>query len=193
MRRHTGCANLREVWPNLQCVIHGGVPVGPFMGEMTAAFGAGVDFHEVYPASEAFIAAQDVEAGAGLRLLTDANVFFEFLPMDRWDETRLSASAADVCRLSEVRTGVDYALLLTTPAGLCRYVIGDVVRFVSTRPPRLLYVGRTRLQLSAFGEHVIEKEVTDAVTTVGTRLGFAVVNFHVAPIFAERAPGANRG
>jgi len=81
-------------------------------------------------------------------------------------------------------------LLLTTPAGLVRYVIGDVVRFISVAPPRLVYAGRTKLQLSAFGEHVIERELTDALTEVGRQHGVGVVNFHVAPLFPD--PRQNR-
>jgi hypothetical protein len=89
--------------------------------------------------------------------------------------------------------GVDYILLLTTPAGLARYIIGDVVRFLSVDPPRLVYVGRTRLQLSAFGEHVIEKELTDALSAVLRRHGLAIANFHVAPVFADSSKGTVRG
>jgi hypothetical protein len=84
-------------------------------------------------------------------------------------------------------------LLLTTPAGLCRYVIGDVVRFVSTSVPRLVYAGRTQLQLSAFGEHVIEKELTETLQAVGQRRGWSIANFHVAPVFVDFAAGARRG
>jgi hypothetical protein len=82
---------------------------------------------------------------------------------------------------------------MTTPAGLCRYVIGDVVRFVSVEPARLVYSGRTKLQLSAFGEHVIEKELTDALTVVCRRNAWRVVNFHVAPIFVSSLTGQKRG
>ena len=95
--------------------------------------------------------------------------------------------------LAGVQVGVDYALVMTTPAGLARYVIGDIVRFISTAPPRLLYVGRTTLQLSAFGEHVIEKEVTDALLNVCRRHDCTIGNFHVAPIFANAATGQKRG
>lgn len=193
MRAHTGRETLRAVWPRLECLVHGGVPIAPYVRELTAAVGEGVNFHEVYPASEAFIAAQDTDASAGLRLLTHAGVFYEFVPMSRFDESRLDELAADVVPLAEVRPGVDYAILLTTPAGLCRYVIGDVVRFVSTEPPRLIYVGRTRLQLSAFGEHVIEKEVTDALTTVCARRGLVIANFHVAPMFVDVTADIRRG
>ncbi len=193
MRAQTGWKPLTAIWPRLECLVHGGVPVGPFAAELRTAVGEGVNFHEVYPASEGFIAAQDDEPAAGLRLVADAGIFYEFLPLARFDETRLPERGAEALSLAEVQPGVDYVLLMTTPAGLCRYVIGDVVRFVSSQPPRLVYVGRTRLQLSAFGEHVIEKELTDALTGVATRRGLTIANFHVAPKFAAGVPAETRG
>ena len=185
--------NLQGLWPNLECFVHGGVPLAPFYDELRTALGPTVKFHEVYPASEGFIAAQDGEPFAGLRLMTSAGIFFEFLPMADFDESRLEHLGPKVVPLADVKPGVDYALLLTTPAGLVRYVIGDVVRFISTQPPRLIYVGRTKLQLSAFGEHVIEKDLTDALLTVCRRNGWTIVNFHVAPLFANSLTGQNRG
>jgi hypothetical protein len=185
--------NLQGIWPNLECFIHGGVPITPFDDELRAALGPTVNFHEVYPASEAFIATQDSEALAGLRLMTGCGVFYEFLPMADFNEANLPALARKAVPLSGVKTGIDYAILLTTPAGLARYVIGDVVRFTSTEPPRLVYVGRTQLQLSAFGEHVIEKELTDALTAVCRRHNWSIVNFHVAPLFANSTTGQTRG
>lgn len=185
--------NLQGLWPNFECFIHGGVPIGPFQEELRLALGPTVNFHEVYPASEGFIAAQDIEALAGLRLMADVGIFYEFIPLDEFDDTRLDQMGRKAVPLVGVKTGVDYVLLMTTPAGLVRYVIGDVVRFTSTEPPRLVYVGRTKLQLSAFGEHVIEKEVTDALTIVCRRHGWSIVNFHVAPIFVNSLTGQNRG
>jgi hypothetical protein len=186
-------AHLQALWPNLECLVHGGVPLGPFADELRTALGPNVNFHEVYPASEAFIAAQDADSTLGLRLMTDTGIFFEFLPMKDFDEATLPHLGNKAVPLEEVRTGVDYALLLTTPAGLSRYVIGDVVRFTSTEPPRLLYVGRTKLQLSAFGEHVIEKELTDTLLSVCQRHGWQIVNFHVAPMFVNSLTGQKRG
>jgi hypothetical protein len=191
--RAGGAENLQAIWPHFECLVHGGVPLGPFENELRAAVGPTVNFHEVYPASEGFIAAQDADSAAGLRLLTDAGLFFEFLPLDEFDENRLTILGLHAVPLAGVQPGVDYVLLLTTPAGLCRYVVGDVVRFVSTEPPRLIYVGRTKLQLSAFGEHVIEKELTDALLAVCNRHGWSIINFHVAPVFANAAAGRNRG
>ncbi len=192
MRTQTGCSPLSEVWPRLECLVHGGVPVGPFAAQLRAAVGPSVNFHEVYPASEGFIAAQDDEPEAGLRLMTGAGIFYEFLPMAQFDEGRLEQLADAVVPLAGVKTGTDYALLMTTPAGLTRYLIGDVVRFVSVAPPRLTYVGRTRLQLSAFGEHVIEKELTDALAAACAELGWTVANFHVAPRFVPPQDSTQR-
>ena len=164
-----------------------------FAEELRAALGPGVNFHEVYPASEAFIATQDSEAIAGLRLMTDAGIYYEFLPMADFDANNLANIGHKAVPLAGVKAGVDYALLLTTPAGLARYVIGDIVRFTSIEPPRLVYAGRTQLQLSAFGEHVIEKELTDALTTVCRRHQWNIVNFHVAPLFVNSTTGQTRG
>ncbi|MSU48043.1 MAG: hypothetical protein EXS37_02965 [Opitutus sp.] len=105
----------------------------------------------------------------------------------------LSELAAEVPPLVEVKCDVDCVLVMTTLAELCRYVIGDVVRSVSTEPPRLIYVGRTHLRLSAFGEHVIEKELTDSITEVDVAAGVRVVNFHVAPRFVESGVAGGRG
>ena len=185
--------NLQEVWPNLECLIHGGVPVGPYVDELRSQIGPGINFHEVYPASEGFIATQDGASSLGLRLMTDVGLFFEFLPFKDYQPDNLQNLGDCTIPLEGVRTGVDYVLVLSTPAGLTRYVIGDVVRFTSTDIPRLVYVGRTALQLSAFGEHVIEKELTDALIAVCQRHGWSIVNFHVAPMFSDSAAGQRRG
>ena len=185
--------NLKALWPNLECYVHGGVPVAPFADELRVTLGPDVNFHEVYPTSEGIIAAQDADAASGLRLIVNAGLFFEFLPMTSFDQENLAHLGTKVVPLEGVRTGVDYALLLTTPGGLCRYVVGDVVRFLATDVPRLIYVGRTDLRLNAFGENVIEQEVTDALVAVCRRHGWSIVNLHVAPIFANTLTGQLRG
>jgi hypothetical protein len=126
--------------------------------------------------------------------MTDVGLFFEFLPMEHYHENELARFSGKTVPLAGVRVGVDYALVLTTPAGLTRYVIGDIVRFTTIDPPRLVYVGRTKLQLSAFGEHVIEKELTDSLLTVCQRHGWSITNFHVAPQFINSTiVGQKRG
>jgi hypothetical protein len=192
-RERLSVPHLKALWPNLECLVHGGVPLAPFADELRTTLGPDICFHEVYPASEGFIAAQDADAASGLRLMVAAGLYFEFLPMASFDEGNLANLGTKIVPIDGVQTGVDYALLLTTPAGLCRYVLGDVVRFLSTDVPRLIYVGRTALQLSAFGEHVIEKELTDSLLLVCQHHGWAIVNFHVAPVFAATLTGQMRG
>jgi hypothetical protein len=186
-------ATLRDLWPNLECCVHRGVPIAPFLAELSGALGAPTRFHEVYSAAEGYIAAQDAEAAAGLRLMAEQGVFFEFLPMAEFEEKRLDQLGTRALPLAAVKTGVDYALVLTSPGGLARYVVGDIVRFISTEPPRLVYVGRTRLRLDAFGERVNEKEVTDALVAICAQHDWTIVNFHVAPLFLPSNTAQRRG
>ncbi|MBE2215656.1 MAG: GH3 auxin-responsive promoter family protein [Opitutaceae bacterium] len=187
--------DLRSIWPRLTCLVHGGVPIDPYIGQLRAFTGPGVDFHEVFPASEAFIAAQDGATGEGLRLLDGVGVFYEFVPLDQLDSDGRPRPGACAVALEQAAPDVDYALALSNPGGLCRYLIGDIVRLLSIDPPRLLYRGRTRLQLSAFGEHVLEHELTRAIAQVAAREEIQVAHFHVAPLFAAsgRAGAPGRG
>jgi hypothetical protein len=185
--------HLQGIWPNFECFVHGGVPIAPYQDELRAALGPTVNFHEVYAASEAFVAAQDSDAPAGLRVMADAGVFYEFIPMSEFGEGRLAVLGSKAMPLCDVATGVDYAILVTAPSGFVRYVLGDVVRFTTTLPPRLTYVGRTRLQLNAFGERVTEREITEALLVVCRRNGWTIVNFHVAPIFSNPLTSKSRG
>jgi hypothetical protein len=180
---------LQELWPRLECLVHRGLPLSPFYDELRDLAGPTVAFHEVYSAAEGFIAAQDADAAAGLRLMADAGIFFEFLPMAEYDRSRLHLLGPKALPVSGVKAGVDYALVLTTPAGLARYVNGDVVRFTTTAPARLQYVGRTEQRLNAFGENVIEKELTDCLVSLCRRNNWTIVNFHVAPFFTASTTG----
>jgi hypothetical protein len=109
------------------------------------------------------------------------------------EEKRIATLGNKAVPIWGVRAGVDYALVLTTPAGLARYVTGDVVRFISTEPARIVYVGRTKLQLSAFGENVTERDLTEVLLAVCRRNGWTIVNFHVAPLFASSITGRSLG
>ncbi len=180
---------LQAMWPNLECFLFSGMPLGLYADALRNSLGPTVNFHEVYAAAEGLIAAQDEPNSPGLRLLTDAGLFFEFLPLRDFDEDRLDSAGAQCLPLEKVQTGVDYVLLVTTPAGLCRYLPGDIVRFVSVDPPRLVFVGRTKLQLNAFGERVTERELLDSLAAVCQKNGWQAVNFHVAPYRHRVAAG----
>lgn len=180
-------AHLKALWPNLECFLHTGASITPYAAELRAALGPKVRIHEVYAAAEGCIATQDTDAtSAGLRVMADLGLFFEFLPMTEFEPSRLPHLGAKAVPLAGVKTGIDYAVLLTTPGGLARTLLGDVVRFVSTQPPRLLHVGGTTLRLNSFAEQVSEREITECLETVCTRHQWPIVNFHVAPL-ADKA------
>lgn len=189
----SAAASVGDLWPGLRCLIHGGVPIAPYTDSLRQAFGERFSFHEVFPASEGFIAAQDAEPEAGLRLMANHGIFFEFIPLRDFDESKRADLGSRCLTLADVETDVDYVLVMTTPAGLFRYVIGDVVRFVSRQPARLVYAGRTRLQLSAFGEHVSERDLTRALAEACRKHGIDAAHFHVGPRFAEDPRSGSRG
>jgi GH3 auxin-responsive promoter len=180
---------LQAMWPNLECFLHSGAPLGLYSEVMRGTLGPTVSFHEVYSAAEGIIAAQDEGNSSGLRLLTDTGLFFEFLPLrDFHEETLLNAGA--LCQpLDKIEPGIDYVLLLTTPGGLCRYVTGDIVRFLSVNPPRLQFEGRTQLRLNSFGENVTERELFETLLVVCQQNGWQPVSFHVAPYHHRAAAG----
>jgi len=174
--------HLQAHWPNLECFVHTGMPMGPFADELRHVLGPTVAFHEIYAASECMLAAQDDKPGRGLRVMADAGIFFEFLPLSDYQENRLAELGPKAVPLAAVETGVDYAVIVTTPGGLARYVLGDVVRFTSTKPPRLNYIGRTDLRLNSYGENVSEKDVTETLVALCQQRGWRIANFHVAPL-----------
>jgi len=176
----TGCPHLREIWPDLQVLVHGGVCFEPYRAWFERELGQwGVRLVETYPSSEAFVAFEDARHGQ-LRLVTDHGIFFEFVP---WEE--LAHDRPTRHTLREIELGVPYAVVVTTCAGLWAYVLGDVVAFQSRQPPLLRFVGRTGYFLSAFGEHLIGEEVEKAIATAAAQCGALVSDFHVGPIFAS--------
>jgi GH3 auxin-responsive promoter len=189
VRRISGRDRLSEIWPTLQLIVHGGTKFDPYRNLFRELLGSEkVRCLETYPASEGFVAAEDPRYGM-LRLIPDHGVFYEFVPVNE-----LSASDPIRHTAAEVVPGVQYAVVLTTCAGLWSYVLGDTVCFESRDPPLLRFTGRTRQFLSAFGEHLIGEEVERAVTDAATQTGAAVVDFHVGPVFPESpgAPGRHR-
>jgi len=184
---------LQGLWPNLECYLHTGAPLGLLAHELQLLLGPSVAFREVYAAAEGWFAVQDGKPAAGLRLLTDIGIFFEFLPMTDFEGSLPSHLGRACVPLAQAQPGVDYALVITTPAGLCRYVVGDIVRFVSIETPHLHFVGRIRLQLSAFDEHVSERELNESLLEVCSAHDWVPVSFHVSPFFTRPAPNPQGG
>lgn len=135
---------------------------------------------ETFPASEGFFAFQDTQTEEGLLLNTDSGIFFEFVPMHEMDSEN-----ARRLTLEQVEIGVNYALIISSNAGLWSYNIGDTIRFVSLQPYRILVTGRTKQFISAFGEHVIAEEVEAALTEAVAIHNASVAEFTVAPYIAQ--------
>ncbi len=172
----TGQSSIREIFPNFDLFIYGGVNFEPYRAKLEALVGNSINTLETYPASEGFIAFQDQPENPALLLNVNSGIFFEFIPTDEiFNEkpTRLS--------LKDVKIGVNYAIIINSNAGLWGYNIGDTVKFVSLKPYRILVTGRIKHYISAFGEHVIGKEVEDALLQVANKHDVQIIEFTVAP------------
>ena len=167
---------ITELFPNLQLIITGGVNFEPYREKMNELLGKPVDTIQTFPASEGFFAFQDDYTKEGLLLLTNHGIFYEFVPLETYgkpDAQRLT--------LKDVELHKDYALILTTNSGLWAYSIGDVVRFISKDPYRIVVSGRTKHFTSAFGEHVIAFEVEEAMKATVEKFPAQITEFHLAP------------
>ncbi|MDQ3191301.1 MAG: GH3 auxin-responsive promoter family protein [Bacteroidota bacterium] len=172
----TGKKNIAEIFPKFSLFIYGGVNFEPYRSKFENTIGKKVDFIETYPASEGFIAFQDSQKEPGLLLNVNSGIFFEFIPTDEFFNEKPTRLA-----LKDVKTGVNYVIILNTNAGLWGYNIGDTVKFVSTNPYRLIVTGRIKHFTSAFGEHVIAEEVDKAITVASFDFDAQVVEYTVAP------------
>jgi len=171
----------RQLYPNLELLVHGGVNFAPYRPRFEAFLeGSNAELREVYPASEGFIACADAGPFDGLRLLLDNGLFFEFVPVEE-----LGAERPTRHWLKTVEPGVNYALVLSNCAGCFGYVIGDTVRFVELKPPRIVITGRTSYALSAFGEHLIGEEIELAVARAAEAIGRSITDFSVGAVFPE--------
>lgn len=167
---------ITELFPNLQLIITGGVNYEPYREKMTELLGKEVDTIQTFPASEGFFAFQDDFQKEGLLLLTNHGIFYEFIPLEEYGKEN-----AKRLTLKDIELHKDYALILTTVSGLWSYSIGDVVRFISKNPHRILVSGRTKHFTSAFGEHVIAFEVEEAMKATVEKFPAQITEFHLAP------------
>lgn len=168
--------------PHLQLLIHGGVPYPPYAERLDPWLAqSAAQRREVYAASEGFIAIADQAPSDGLRLNCDIGLFFEFVPV-----SDLTSSTPTRHWAKTIELNVDYAVALSTCAGLWSYLIGDVVRFTSIDPPRVKIVGRTAYSLSAFGEHLDGEEIDKAVTSACKACGIPMAEYMVGPVHADK-------
>src|SRR5690606_28405999 len=146
----SGKKTLKEVWPNLELYMHGGVSFTPYREQLNQLIGGPINYLETYNASEGFFAAQYKPGDEGMLLYTNHGIFYEFLPAEDYKNPD-----AKTVGLEGVQLNKNYAIIITTSGGLWRYLVGDTVRFTSLRPYKLKVVGRLKHYINAFGEEVI--------------------------------------
>ncbi|WP_298532808.1 GH3 auxin-responsive promoter family protein [uncultured Algibacter sp.] len=177
----TGKQNLHEVWPNLEVYFHGGVSFTPYKDQYkNILHNKDFKYYETYNASEGFFAIQDRNDSNELLLMLDYGIFYEFIPMNIY-----ATAEEKAIPLSEVKLNQNYAVIITTNAGLWRYKIGDTVRFTSLNPYRIKISGRTKHHINVFGEELIIENAENALKKVCKRTKSEIVDFTAAPIFME--------
>jgi len=176
----TGAKNIKEVWPNLELFVHGGVSFTPYREQFRKICPPEMKYLETYNASEGFFGIQDRLDSDDMLLMLDYGVFYEFMPVAEIDNEK-----PVTLPLWKVETGVNYALVISTNAGLWRYLIGDTVMFTSTDPYRIKITGRTRSFMNAFGEELIIDNAEKALATACEKTSSIITEYTAAPIFLK--------
>lgn len=175
----TGKDHLFEIWENLEVYFHGGVSFNPYKDQYAKLLPRKkFKYYEIYNASEGFFAIQDRNNADDLLLMLDYGIFYEFIPMDIYGTEEQQAIA-----LWDVEIGKNYAIIITTNAGLWRYKIGDTVRFTSTNPYRIKITGRTKHHINVFGEELIIENAEEALKQICSKTGAQIKDYTVAPVF----------
>ena len=174
--------SVAELFPNLQMLVHGGVNFEPYYEQfMKLLEGSNAELREVYPASEGFIAIADKGYGQGLKLNYKHDIFFEFIPVEELDSPNPTRHW-----LRNIELEQNYAIVLTTAAGLWSYIWGDTLKFIKRPPPRLLVTGRTSYFLSAFGEHLTGEEVEKAVSSAAAAIGKNINEYSLGALYPAK-------
>ncbi len=177
----TGKKNLFEIWPNLEVYFHGGVSFLPYVDQYKSILPQkNFKYYEIYNASEGFFAIQDQNNSHEMLLMLDYGIFYEFIPMDTY-----GTIGQNIIPLSAVETNKNYAVVITTNAGLWRYKIGDTIRFTSINPYRIKISGRTKHHINVFGEELIIENAEDALKKACKKTQSEIVEYTVAPIFMQ--------
>ncbi|WP_353160695.1 GH3 auxin-responsive promoter family protein [Myroides odoratus] len=177
--QETGKGSLLELWPNAEVYFHGGVSFEPYKEQYQKLLpSSDFKYYEIYNASEGFFAIQDQNGCNELLLMLDYGIFYEFIPMDTF-----GTSAQKIISLRDVELGKNYAMLITTNAGLVRYLIGDTVRFTSLLPYRIKITGRTKHHINVFGEELMVENTDRALVKACSLFQVEIAEYTVAPIF----------
>lgn len=169
---------IKEVWPNLELYIHGGVSFLPYREQFEKIIGAPINYLEIYNASEGFIAGQERPGDDGMLLFTEHGIFYEFMPVEEYGKPN-----PQTIGLNEVKVGVNYAPVISTTGGLWRYLIGDTIQFTSLNPYKIKVSGRLKHFINAFGEEVIVDNADKAIALACEKTNAIVNDYTVAPVY----------
>lgn len=184
----SGKNTLKEVWPNLELYMHGGVSFTPYREQIARLIGSPINYLEMYNASEGFFAAQNMPDDEGLLLYTDHGIFYEFLPVEQYGKP-----GAKTVGLKQVELNKNYALVISTNGGLWRYLVGDTVQFTSLAPFKIKVTGRLKHYMNAFGEEVIIDNADKAIAIACGKTNAVVKDYTAAPVFfSEQNNGAHQ-
>ena len=182
-----GKTTIKEVWPNLELYITGGVSFVPYREQFDKIFGAKINYLEIYNASEGFFAGQQCPDDDGMLLFTEHGIFYEFMPVDQYGQNNPQTVGLD-----KVAIGKNYALVISTTGGLWRYLVGDTIQFTSLHPYKIKVTGRLKHYMNAFGEEVIVDNSDNAIAIAAEKTGSIVNDYTAAPVFfSEHANGAH--
>lgn len=181
---HYKVANIHEIWPNLRVYVHGGVSFDPYKKGFEKLLGRPIHYIETYLASEGFIAYQAFPQRKSMRLVLNNGIFYEFIPFDDKNFTSMGEikPEAESITIDEVEEGKEYALLMSTCAGAWRYLIGDVIKFISLEESEIIITGRTKHFLSLCGEHLSVDNMNKAIELVSDELNIDIKEFAVAGV-----------
>jgi len=174
----TGKNNLKEVWPNFELYIHGGVSFTPYKDQFKKLMGDAVHYLEMYNASEGFFAAQDNPNEEGMLLYLNHGIFYEFMPIEEYGKPQ-----PQTIGLQKVEPGKNYALVISTNGGLWRYLLGDTIQFTSLQPFRIKVTGRLKHFINAFGEELIVDNTDKAIAIACSKTGAVVNDYTAAPVY----------
>ncbi len=180
-------STIKEVWPNLELYINGGVSFVPYREQFEKIIGAPINYLEVYNASEGFFAAQEKPDDNGMTLFTEHGIFYEFMPVEEYGKEQPKTVG-----LHEVELDKNYALVISTTGGLWRYLVGDTVKFTSVKPYKIVVSGRLKHYMNAFGEEVIVDNSDKAIAYAAQQTNSIVSDYTAAPLyFSENSNGAH--
>jgi len=176
---YTNKQYINEIWPNLEVYFHGGVSFSPYIDQYKNILNSNiVQYYEIYNASEGFFAVQDRNDSKEMLLMLNYGVFYEFIPMDNYNDD-------NIIGLDKVNININYAIVITTNAGLWRYKIGDTIRFTCLNPFRIVVTGRTKHFINVFGEEVIIENSDRVIQKISKKLDLKIIDYTVAPVYMD--------